>query len=194
MSKAKPDPPKRTRNYATVVYPESAPGNWFDILAETKIAAFISPLHDSDNNADGEHKKDHYHVLIMFEGPKTKEQAVEIFDQIAGVGCETVNSLRGYARYLCHLDNPEKAQYNTDDVCQLGGADYLATISLASDRYAAIGEMMDFVDQHQVRSYADLMRYARDYNNAWFRSLCDNSTMVMKEYIKTTTWEGRTHE
>ena len=35
----------RTRNYATVIYPESAPDNWMQILSESKIPMFISPLH-----------------------------------------------------------------------------------------------------------------------------------------------------
>lgn len=48
----------------------------------------------------------------MFDGVKTIEQAKDLFEQIGGVGCEKVNSIRGYARYLCHLDNPEKAQYD----------------------------------------------------------------------------------
>lgn len=34
----------RTRNFATVVYPESAPDNWKGILEEQCIPAFISPL------------------------------------------------------------------------------------------------------------------------------------------------------
>lgn len=107
----------RTRNFATVVYPESAPENWFDILAEMKIPAFVSPLHNMDVNPTGEVKKEHYHVMIMFEGVKTVEQALDVFRQIGGVEyCEQIQSLRGYARYLCHLDNPEKHQYNTEDV------------------------------------------------------------------------------
>ena len=35
----------RTRNFATVIYPESAPENWQDILVEQFVPAFISPLH-----------------------------------------------------------------------------------------------------------------------------------------------------
>ena len=92
----------RTRNFATVVYPDSAPDNWQQILEEKFIPAIISPLHDSDVNPTGEPKKPHYHVLIMFDGVKTKDQAIDVFDAIHGVGCERVNSIRGYARYLCH--------------------------------------------------------------------------------------------
>ena len=57
----------RTRNYATVVYPESAPENWQQIISESKIPVFISPLHDQDINPTGEHKKSHFHVMAMYE-------------------------------------------------------------------------------------------------------------------------------
>ena len=85
----------RTRNYATVVYPESAPPDWLAIAGELKIPCFISPLHDKDLNPTGEQKKPHHHVMIMFEGVKTREQVAEIFDQIGGVGVEVIQSVRG---------------------------------------------------------------------------------------------------
>ena len=103
----------RARNYACVVYPDSAPTNWQDILSGHCVPAFISPLHDKDFNVTGEPKKPHYHVVLMFDGKKSVNQVTEIFQSFGGVGCEVVKSIRGYSRYLCHLDNPEKAQYNT---------------------------------------------------------------------------------
>lgn len=175
----------RTRNYATVVYPESAPSDWLRIAGELKIPMFISPLHDKDLNPTGEPKKPHYHVMIMFEGVKTQEQAKEVFDQIGGVGCEIVQSVRGYARYLCHLDNPDKAQYNVDDVHCFGGADYTDIIGLAIDKYKAIGEMLDFLDANIEMTYYELLMYAREERFDWFRVLCDSGTYVIKESIKS---------
>lgn len=67
----------RTRNYATMVYPESAPENWQTVIAESKIPVFISPLHDKDINPDGTPKKPHYHVLTSFDSVKTVDQAKE---------------------------------------------------------------------------------------------------------------------
>ena len=182
----------RTRNYATVVYPESAPANWLDILKEQFIPGFVSPLHDSDMNPGGESKKPHYHVLLTFEGVKTVEQAQAVFSLIGGVGCEVVQSVRGYARYLCHLDNPEKAQYSPDCVVSLCGADYVSTIGLVTDKYKAIREMILFCDEHQMYSYADLLLYCSEQRYDWFRVLCDNGTVVMKEYLKSRTWTIRT--
>lgn len=178
----------RTRNYATVVYPESAPDGWQDILSQCFVPAFISPLHDKDINPTGEPKKPHYHVVIMFDGVKTREQAQEVFTKIGGVGCEVVQSIRGYSRYLCHLDNPEKAQYAQEDVRSLCGADYPGTIGLVTDKYKAIGEMIDFCEQNNVVSYSELLVYCRSERFDWFRVLCDNGTVVMKEYLKSRQW------
>lgn len=181
----------RTRNFATVVYPDSAPEDWQEILSQQHVPTFISPLHDQDINPGGEPKKAHYHVMIMFENVKTAEQAKAVFDQIGGVGLEIVQSIRGYARYLCHLDNPEKHQYLQDDVRCLGGADYPAVIGLALDKYKAISEMVDYCVLHGIYSYAQLFLYAKEEHFDWYRVLCDSGTLVIKEFLKSFTWEQR---
>lgn len=181
----------RTRNFATIVYPESAPSNWMEILGEQAIPAFVSPLHDKDVNPTGEVKKEHYHVMIMFDGVKSVEQAKAVFELINGVGCDIIQSVRGYARYLCHLDNPEKYQYPKEDVKVFGGADYFTTISLVTDKYAAIGEMIDYCEAYNIVSYSELLLYCRSERSDWFRVLCDNGTVVIKEYLKSRAWTVR---
>ena len=188
MSEKKSSGRGRTRNFATVVYPDSAPENWQEILANNFVPAFISPLHDKDLNPTGEAKKPHYHVMLMFEGVKTTDQASAIFEQIGGVGCEVVNSLRGYSRYLCHLDNPEKAQYDVQNVRSMCGADYTGAIGLVTDKYKAIGEMIDFCEDNCIVSYSELLKFCRMERFDWFRVLCDNGTVVMKEYLKSKHW------
>ena len=85
---------KRTRVFACTVYPESAPSGWIKSLEEQCIPCFISPLHDRDVDDEGNLKKEHYHVMTMYEGLKTVEQAREVFSMIGGVGCEIVKNTR----------------------------------------------------------------------------------------------------
>lgn len=182
---------RRSRNFATVVYPDSAPDGWQEILSQQFVPAFISPLHDKDLNPTGEPKKPHYHVVLMFDSLKAKDQAQDIISKINGVGCEVVQSIRGYARYLCHLDNPEKAQYKQENVRSLCGADYPNVIGLVTDKYKAIGEMIDFCEDNGIYSYSELLKYCRMERFDWFRVLCDNGTVVMKEYLKSKSWTER---
>lgn len=178
----------RTRNYTTVVYEESAPNNWLDILSDHLVPAFVSPLHKDDENPDGEKKKAHYHVVIMFDSMKTIEQAREITTSIGGVGCEAVKSIRGVARYLCHLDNPEKAQYETTNVRCFCGADYHDIISLKIDKFVAIGEMEEFCEKYDVVSFFALSRYATKYRSDWSRVLKESASVYMREYLKSRQW------
>ena len=179
----------RTRNYATVVYPESAPDNWREIITQAKIPVFISPLHDKDINPTNEPKKPHFHVMAMYDGPKTFDQAKEFFTSFGGVGCEVVNSVRGYARYLCHLDNPEKAQYSTDDVVSLGGADFIGAIGTAADKAKSIREMVNWIEENDCTCFADLFMHASVNRSDWFDTLINSGAYVVKEYIKSRTWK-----
>jgi len=189
MSEKKSNTTSRTRNYACVVYPESAPENWLEIIAEAKVPVFISPLHDKDINPTGEDKKPHYHVMQMNDGPKTEEQAREFFESFGGVGCEVVKSARAYARYLCHLDNPEKAQYDVSEVRAFGGADYMALIGTMADKAKAIREMIEWIEENDVTCFADLMTFASVNRSDWFDCLINTGAYVIKEFIKSRTWK-----
>ena len=180
----------RTRSYATVVYPGSSP-DFLEKLNELKVPCFVSPLHDKDINPTGEPKKPHYHVLFCFESVKSETQAREMCTAIGGVGCEKVNSMRGYARYLCHYDNPEKAQYDCNEVKQLFGADYQSVISLNSDRYGLIRDMIEYIRINQVHYFNQFMDYCSQNNEDWFRSLCDNTGWIIKEYIKSNSFNDK---
>ncbi len=178
----------RYRNFATVVYPESAPEDWKDIIARQSVPGFISPIHDKDLNPTGEPKKAHYHVMYMFDGKKSKQQVESLFKAFSGVGCEIVNSARGMARYFCHLDNPEKARYKESDVICLGGADYMGLIGTSTDKYRSISEMCEFCDKYDVTSFYLLSKYAEMHRPDWSRALKENSTIYMKEWLKSRQW------
>lgn len=172
-----------------MVYPESAPSDWIRLLQEQCVPALISPLHNKDINADGTPKKEHFHVLILFEGVRTRDQAAEVFSVIGGVGIEPIKCARAYSRYLCHLDSADKPRYDVEDVISCSGADYQTMINLATDKYSAIGEMIEFCLQNGVVSYAQLLLFAKENRQDWFRVLCDNGTVTMVQFLKSHHWE-----
>lgn len=177
----------RTRNWTFVAYPESVPQNWRDILDEQHIQWIESPLHDKDLNADGEVKKAHWHILIMFEGNKSFEQIKGLTEQIHATIPQKCASVKGLVRYMVHLDNPEKVQYDRNAIIGHGGVDvaeYLKPTS--SSRYQLIGEMMDFVRDNDIIELEDLAYYARTERfDDWFPLLCDNSAYIMGEFIRS---------
>ena len=69
------------------------------------------------------------------------------------------------------------------------GSDYAGIIGLAIDKYKAVREMIDFCDEYNIEAYSDLLKYASNERSDWFRVLCDNATIVMKEYLKSRSWK-----
>lgn len=179
----------RTRSWTTVVYPDSAPEGWLDILGELLVPALVSPLHDKDVNPDGEPKKPHWHVGLLFEGKKSKEQVAEYFMKIGGVGIEPISSVRSWARYLCHLDNPEKAQYDTQAVRSFGGVDYFYLIESLADKNKVVGDILDFILANDIISYAQLISYCRRFRTDWFNLLSNSYTLFFTAFLKSRAWE-----
>ena len=178
----------RTRNFTTIVYPESAPENWLEILQQLFVPALVSPLHDKDVNPTGEQKKAHYHVVLMFDVVKTIEQVKKVVAEFGGVGCEKVNSLRGVARYLCHLDNPDKHQYNESEINQFCGVDYRGLTELASDIDESAEELLDYCEVNQITSFAKIRRIVRSSKPEWAQALRTRSIYISMT-LKSMEWE-----
>lgn len=188
---------KRTRAWTAVVYPESAPENWKDILADELVQSIVSPLHDKDVEPTGETKKPHYHVVISFSNPTTYELAKEVFEKIGAVvppekECR-VKDFRQMARYLCHLDQPNKYQYDPAEVLTFGAIDYADLIMSAADQDEVVDAMMDFIDEHKVYSFSRFSRYVRKSKPEWKSILYHKSAYIIREYIRALEWEKQTY-
>lgn len=181
----------KTRNWCTILYPESCAGNWTEIVKSWKIQALASPVHDKDVTENGELKKPHIHLMMMFPGPKSASNVKELIAPLGAVGLEPVQSVSGMARYLCHLDNPDKAQYDMKYVGAFGGADYSVCISPSDgmEEIKVVCDIMQWCDDNACYSFAKLMRYARDERKDWLKTLCGPKHAVIYRYLRSCDWE-----
>lgn len=192
----------RHRGWVFLLYPESCTENWADLLTTEQIPACVSPMHDSDVNGDGTPKKPHMHVLALWDGPTSYQSAKALCDLLGGVippenpmpGMPKpwAQSVRAAARYLCHLDNPEKVQYDPNDVREFGGVDYFELIASASDDDDELDKMFDFIDENNIVSYAEFVRYCRARKPEWRRLVYHRYAAVVSRYIKSFAWESQT--
>lgn len=110
---------KRSIYWASIVYPESAKMKVNEIkehFNQRSIGFYLSPLHDKDVDEDGKPKKPHYHLLLKFSSLKSQSQVQIICGAITDVEPIIISNFKMYGRYLLHLDNKEKYQYNQDEV------------------------------------------------------------------------------
>jgi len=195
---------ERTRNWVFCVYPTkeyldsinsqydgadgygTAPDNWRDIIEDYHIVWVESPLHDCDSKPTGELKKPHWHVLVMFETLKSYEQIKEITDKLNAPSPQKCHSPKGNVRYMAHLDNPDKFQYDTALIVPHGGADVGELLKPSvSNRHALVAEMSRFVRKNGIRYFDDLFFYALDERYDWYELLCDSSAYIVNMVIRS---------
>jgi hypothetical protein len=183
---------KRSRAWTAVVYPESAASDWLNVLSEQMVEALVSPLHDKDMEPTGEVKKAHYHVVIAFTNPCMFAKAKEVFDAIGAVvppeEQSRVKDMRQMARYLCHLDQPNKHRYNVSDVVTMGGVDYQALVMSASDDDDVLDEIEEYIKANRIVSFTTFQRVCREIHPEWKYILRHKKSYYIRETIKANAW------
>ena len=157
------------RNWAFVMYPESMPDNWFEILEETGLPFAISPLHDKDLNPTGEKKKPHYHVICQYANTTTAKNVREnVTSKVNGTIPIKLESIKGMYRYHLHLDNPEKYQYDDRDRIFINGFDVSTVNALTQTEIQKIKkDITNLIIDNDILEYADLLSLLleNDLNN-----------------------------
>lgn len=180
----------KKRNWAMVLYPESAPQDWREQLRLSGLQVAISPLHDKDVNADGEPKKAHHHVILVYGSPTTYNNVKALCDRLNQPIPQPLEQVRGYYRYLTHEDNPEKAQYSKSDIQTLNGFDIREFVELTkSEVTKAKREILQLIRDNSITEYADLIDILMDggEGTADMFDVASNNTLFFKAYL-TSQW------
>lgn len=178
----------RTRNWNFILYPESAPENWRDIINETRIEWVCSPLHDKDVDPTGEVKKAHYHITLLYPTVKSYEQVcdlvVKTLNQPIPIPCQSV---KGSIRYMVHKDNPDKYQYNWNDIVCYGGADLQSLcLPTSTEKLEIQKQIIEYCRVNNITEFSDIVNYANDTGNTeWLYVLLNYSTLAISTYIKS---------
>ena len=186
----------KKRNWAFVLYPESAPADWREQLQKTGLPCAISPLHDRDVNADGEPKKPHYHVMIFYQGPTSYNVVKRLTDGLNQPIPQVVEQVRGYYRYLTHMDNPEKAQYPASGIRTLNGFDIGDFVDMTkSEVTKVLRALMDYIRENDLMEYADLMdmTMCEGVPPEWF-DVASSHTLFFTGYLKSRRFRVERNE
>lgn len=185
---------EKGRDWTFIVYPESAPENWRTVLDETHLRWIESPLHDKDVNADGEVKKSHYHILLIFDGPVTEKQVKKISESLNAPIPKKVGSARGLVRYMAHLDNPEKFQYGIDEIIGHNGADVAEYFKMtATNKLTVMKDMINYIYEYKIDNFADFLMICIEESDDWFDVAVNSNTLALNKMIDAV-WQKNRNE
>lgn len=177
----------KERYFTFIMYEDSRPKEWKEILQSTGLQFAISPRHDKDINPTGEKKKPHYHVLIIFNGPSTLKNANKISESVNGTICQPVKSTTGIIRYFSHKDNPEKAQYNENEITGINGIEIEDLCNELTQSKIEIlkREIVHLICSLGFTEYAETYDYLDKEDLKEYIKVFSNNTYFFKAYLQS---------
>lgn len=199
---AKPrEPPNKSKYFCCVLYPDSTTYNVDEIimsLAEEHLTFAVSPIHDRDIEDDGSLKKAHFHLLLAYSSATTLNNIRGWFN-VCGMPESELHSVRvcasgvGYYRYLTHKDNPEKEQYDENDIRVFNDTDQLFRkfSKTASEKINDLVRIFQIVDELNTISFHTLIQYLMLNERDLFKMLTSSSALAIcvKEYQRSLEYD-----
>lgn len=185
---------KRSNKWAFLLYKESAPENYLDILEEMQVPYILSPWHDQDvDKKTGELLKAHKHGALFFDSLKSYTQVSELLAENLNTPkkVQIVLSPKGMLDYFTHAQNPDKTPYNAEDIESGAGFDLdQFLVEQQSGRF--INEVIDLINDYNFTEFQDLVIYAR-HNDPRLLTLIMNRTYFFTKFIESKRYRESRH-
>lgn len=170
---------KTARVFSVVLYPENIE-NISESCTSVGVPCSLSPLHNADikDTDSGELKKEHYHLVVYFKGKTTPYNFYTIicgaFGEKAFSTIEIGHDIGALIRYHIHLDQPEKAQYNAEDIQDFNGFNSLNYLVEGGDLMGDLLKLKKLVREKSFLFYAELDDYLEENDTVLWASLHKN--------------------
>lgn len=190
----------RYRNFTFLLYPDSAPEDWISILKKSLIPMYVSPhIKDKDLVHEEEDRKDHDHIMVMFDSPKNADCLDDLIKEVHGVKPPlqtfVVQNARSMARYLTHMDQPEKYPYWMDpehEVIELNGiTPYKEFVKSNAEskalRLQMTKDIIDFARKHHITSFSQMCAHCSDNDlDDWLSLLMWENSFGFSAFFKNS--------
>lgn len=201
MEKIRNPPNNKSKYFCALLYPDSTTYDTEKVikaLAMEHLTFAVSPIHDRDVDDDGNLKKAHFHLLLSYSSATTLNNIKGWF-KACGLPEGDLHSVRvcasgvGYYRYLTHRDNPEKAQYDVNDIRVFNDVDELFKkfSKTASDKIDDLSHIFQIVDELKTISFHSLIQYLMLNERDLFKLLTSSSALAIcvKEYQRSLEYD-----
>lgn len=177
---------EKHRYWWFILYPESAPKDWKQLISERGLPFCISPLHEYDlKNEEGELKKPHHHIILCYSGPTTFNNVKRLtVDELGQTIPKPIDHIGGAHDYLTHKNHPDKFQYSEDEIEYVNGFDIKELIALSEkDKAATKIAILNDIRNLKITEYYELLNYYIEQEDYEKFNVAASSTIMLNAYI-----------
>lgn len=186
----------KTRAWTFIIWEDSTDVEQFKVAIKSQSRLGVRALyirHDRDVRANGEPKKVHWHIILIWDNSTTFNNALKTAQAVSNTKyIEPVRSLVGATRYLIHMDDPDKYQYDKDEVQTVGDVDFSELIESSRNDRIELKAMCEYIRDNGITHFDTFAYYCMNKNLEWFRILSERNTFFFKNLIQAQHFRLKT--
>lgn len=164
---------------------------------------YVYILHDKDVNEDSSLRSPHFHILCTFTQNKSFNSVASLVVSSQNTFVQQLQDVGGAFTYLTHQNNPEKFQYNADDLVSDNLDYWLDKIPEYENKSSKNDEFVDDLLSDNFDVVAMARKYGRDfiknlnrYESFRFRVKDCSTRSLDDEKVKAAidNWRLHTHD
>lgn len=166
-----------------------------------KIEKYCYILHDKDVNEDGTPKHAHYHLFLQFSQQVDFSVVAKAFKQKENrIQKIAANSFKGAIHYLVHFKEPDKHQYNPDEVkANFDYKKYIEDLKNQVSKTKRLSQIREGIETGKIRrfnlyDFISMEEYAKYYNSIEryfkYRDIILSKKQIQKKCIFITGPSG----
>lgn len=173
----------KAKYWTCIIYPDSLPENYLEIIEDSLLACALSPLHDKDLTKEGEEKKAHYHLVIAFNNTTTYNNVLSFTKLLNATIPKKVMNISAIFDYLTHENNANKYHYSKSDIKLLNGFD-ISKYASGEDVRNNLLALLSYIKYNNITNFKSLVSYVISTNNLDLLDSLSKNSYFINCYIK----------
>lgn len=161
---------EKNRYWCGVLYTENMLQDWEDLIGDIVQLPYCYCIHDCDTDTQSEHRKEHVHLILVFNNTTTYKHAFSVFSELNAPGRIAVNTvksiinIRSMYDYLIHDTETcrKLCKFLYDKSCRKMGNNFdignFEQVSLA-EKKEVLRELCKIVYDEFFYNFADFYMY-----------------------------------
>lgn len=182
----------KAKYWTFLVYQDSSPINWKELLKDTNVSLAISPIHDKDLTETGVLKKAHYHVVLAFNNTTTYNNALEIAKICGANIVKKVFSMNGIYEYLTHENEENKTHYDKSDIIKMNNFD-LSEYDVTTRKSEELSDfklLFNLIIDNNITTLSKLFEIISNSDNDNLFKILKSNAYLINCLIKENIYKG----
>lgn len=173
----------KAKYWTCIIYPDSLPENYLEIIEDSLLSCALSPLHNKDLTKAGDEKKAHYHLVIAFTNTTTYNNVLSFTKLLNATIPKKVMNIGAIFEYLTHQNNANKYHYSKSEIKLINGFD-ISKYAVTDDIRNYLLTLLNYIKNNNVTSFKSLVSYVISTNDLDLLDALSKNSYFINCYIK----------